>query len=96
MITPPQIRAARAIIGWKQTDLAAASGVSEVSIKNIERGATDPRSSTLDAIQKAFLKAGVVFLDAGDTRAGGPGVRLTKDGGAASIPIEALNAENDE
>lgn len=78
MITPAQIRAARALIGWKQADLASASGVSEISIKNIERGATDPRSSTLGALQQAFLTAGVVFLDPGDTRDGGPGVRLLR------------------
>jgi transcriptional regulator with XRE-family HTH domain len=76
VITGAQIRAARALIGWKQTDLASASGVSEISIKNIERGATDPRGSTLAAIQEAFSKAGVVFLDPGDIRDGGPGVRL--------------------
>jgi transcriptional regulator with XRE-family HTH domain len=76
MITGAQIRAARALIGWKQTDLAAASGVSEISIKNIERGATDPRGSTLAALQDAFSNAGVVFLDPGDVRDGGPGVRL--------------------
>lgn len=76
MITAGQIRAARALIGWKQSDLAKASGVSEISIKNIERGATDPRSSTLDAIQTAFREAGVAFLDPGDVRNGGPGVRL--------------------
>ena len=76
MITPAQIRAARALIGWKQTDLAGASGISEMSIKNIERGATDPRASTLLAIQTALEGAGVVFLDPGVTREGGAGVRL--------------------
>ena len=78
MITAGQIRAARALIGWKQTDLAKASGVSEISIKNIERGATDPRSSTLGALQQAFEKAGVIFLEPGDIRDGGAGVRLKK------------------
>jgi predicted transcriptional regulator len=78
VITAAQIRAARALIGWKQTELAKASGVSEISIKNIERGATDPRSSTVSAIQAAFEKAGVVFLEAGDTRDGGPGLRLKR------------------
>ena len=58
MITAGQIRAARALIGWTQVDLAKASGVSEISIKNIERGATDPRASTLEAFQRAFEKAG--------------------------------------
>jgi transcriptional regulator with XRE-family HTH domain len=78
MITAGQIRAARALIGWKQTDLAKASAVSEISIKNIERGVTDPRYKTLEAIQKAFEKAGVVFLEPGDMRDGGAGVRLAK------------------
>lgn len=77
MITPAQIRAARALIGWKQSDLSSHSNISEISIKNIERGATDPRGSTLAAIQKAFAEGGVVFLDSGDTRDGGHGVRLT-------------------
>lgn len=76
MISPAQIRAARALVGWKQTDLAKASGVSEMSIKNIERGATDPRASTLLALQTALEGAGVVFLDPGVTRDGGHGVRL--------------------
>lgn len=76
LLTPAQIRAARALIGWKQTDLASASGVSEMSVKNIERGVTDPRASTLQAMQDALEKAGVVFLDSGVNRDGGPGVRL--------------------
>ena len=76
MITPAQIRAARSLIGWTQAELAKHSGVSEVSIKNIERGATDPRSGTLTKMQDAFRKGGVVFLDAGDMRPGGQGVRM--------------------
>lgn len=78
MIEPSQIRAARALLGWKQTDLASASGVSEMSVKNIERGTTDPRASTLKAIQDALEVAGVVFLEAGQSRDGGAGVRLRK------------------
>lgn len=76
MIEPAQIRAARALLGWKQTDLAAASGVSEMSIKNIERGATDPRASTLKSLQVALEAAGVVFLEEGLNRDGGAGVRF--------------------
>ena len=76
MISGKQIRAARALLGWKQRELAAAAGLSEVSIKNAERGVVDSRGSTLNAIQRAFDRAGVIFLDTGDTRNGGPGVRL--------------------
>jgi hypothetical protein len=39
-----------------------AAAVSEISIKNIERGVTDPRYQILEAIQRAFEKAGVAFL----------------------------------
>ncbi|WP_431861376.1 helix-turn-helix domain-containing protein [Azospirillum sp.] len=77
MITAAQIRAARAILGWKQTDLAERSGVSEMSVKNIERGASDPRGSTLAKLQSAFEAAGVQFLDPGQhSMSGGHGVRL--------------------
>ena len=78
MITPAQIRAARALLGWRQADLAKASGISEIAIKNIERDHTDPKATTLTAIQGAFLKAGVIFLDPNDPRNGGHGVRFKK------------------
>nr|WP_313015524.1 helix-turn-helix transcriptional regulator [Brucella intermedia] len=63
MITADQIRAARALLNWKQTDLAAASGVSEMSVKNLEKGQTDPRISTLRAIEDAFIAAGIEFIN---------------------------------
>jgi transcriptional regulator with XRE-family HTH domain len=76
MITREQIRAARGLLDWTQAELAKAAGLSEVAVKNLERGRTDPRASTLTAIQEAFDRAGLVFLDPGDTRNGGSGVRL--------------------
>lgn len=61
-----QIRAARALAGWKQTDLASASGLSEMTVKKIENGATpDPRMSTVGALRRALENAGVEFI--GDT-----------------------------
>jgi len=41
---------------------------------------TDPRYKTLEAIQAAFEKAGVVFLETGDIRDGGAGLRFAKKG----------------
>lgn len=78
MIDAAQMRAARALLGWRMEDLAARANVSLASIKNIERGATDPRASTLRAIQTAFEDAGVQFVESGDTRIGGRGVRFKK------------------
>jgi transcriptional regulator with XRE-family HTH domain len=76
MITPAQIRAARLLLGWRQIDLARASGLSDVAIKNIERGLSNPRSSTLERLQKAFDQASVLFLEAGDIQDGGPEPRV--------------------
>jgi predicted transcriptional regulator len=65
MIAPPQIKAARALVGWKQSDLAKSAGISLTALNNIERGEVDPRSSTLAAIQRALEAAGVEFIPGG-------------------------------
>lgn len=75
MFSPEQMKAARALISLTQAELAAAAGVSEISVKNIERGATDPRTSTLNALRQALEKAGVEFIP---ENGGGAGVRLRK------------------
>ncbi len=59
MISSSQIRAARAIINAKQSELAKAAGISLATLNNIERGIGDPRTSTLDAIERALSGAGV-------------------------------------
>lgn len=77
MITARQIRAARALAGWTQEELAAKAGLSIAALNNLERGATDPRSSTIRAIETAFAAAGVTFIDGGAASiGGGAGVRL--------------------
>jgi transcriptional regulator with XRE-family HTH domain len=76
VITPAQIRAARALLGWTQATLAERCNLSGMAIKNIEREAADPKLSTLNAIATALGKGGVVFLGPGDVRGGGHGVRL--------------------
>ena len=70
MITVGQIRAARGLLGWEQSDLADHSGISAVTISNIERGKTAPRQDTLAKIQGALEAAGIEFTN-GDV----PGVR---------------------
>lgn len=75
MIQPSQIRGARAMIGMTQAALAEAAGISTTALNNIERGAADPKASTLTAIQKAIEAAGVIFVPENGE---GPGVRLQK------------------
>jgi transcriptional regulator with XRE-family HTH domain len=56
-----QIRAARAVLGWSQTDLGERTGVTQRAIYQVENGATAPRALTRLRIEKAFGDAGVAF-----------------------------------
>ena len=76
MLTAAQMRAGRGLLGWSQRDLASHSGLPLSIIKNIERGASDPRASTLMAIEKAFIAAKIILLEPGDVRDGGQGIRF--------------------
>jgi DNA-binding XRE family transcriptional regulator len=71
--THRQIRAARSLLGWPQTRLADETGLSVQTIKLAEIGASI-RDSTALAIELAFDRAGLIFIDRDTT--GGPGVRL--------------------
>lgn len=75
VITPQQIRTARTMLGWTQKHLARAAELSEMVVKNIERGATaDPRPATVSALRQALEAGGVEFLR--QTTRVGQGVRL--------------------
>lgn len=70
-----QIRAARALLDWTRGDLAAASGLSLSAVLRLESGGSDPRRSTLLAVEEAFRVQGVtMFADSG----GGIGVILNE------------------
>lgn len=64
MITPRQIRAARALLGWSQQQLADKAIVSVNALARLERGQVDPRMSTLIALHKALTEGGIEFLAA--------------------------------
>ncbi|MGY0793119.1 helix-turn-helix transcriptional regulator [Azospirillum argentinense] len=87
MITPAQIRAARALLNMKQAELAEAAGVSLATLNNIERGVTDPRVSTLEAVQRALESVGVIFIPENGE---GPGVRLRRSRQSATIIPDAF------
>ena len=72
MPTIEQIRAARALLGWSQSDLADQAGLSQTGIARIENGTNQPNSQTIAKIEAAFDKADVEFLD-------DSGVRKVKD-----------------
>ena len=61
MISSRQIKAARSLLGWTQSELAKASGVHLNAINKIETEASEPRSSTLERIKAACEVAGIRF-----------------------------------
>jgi transcriptional regulator with XRE-family HTH domain len=76
MIYPVQVRAARALLGLSQEDLARRAQLGIVTVKRLEAAGTEIRGSaqTMVRIQRALESAGIIFIDQdGQT---GPGVKL--------------------
>ena len=72
-----QIKAARALLGWSQEQLATHSGVSIPTIKRLEAqdGPLGGRIDTGEKIEMTLKKAGIEFIA---ENGGGPGVRLKR------------------
>jgi predicted transcriptional regulator len=72
-----QIKAARALVGWSQDDLADKAGISVPTIKRLEAAEGDigGRAETGAALVVALEKAGVEFIA---ENGGGAGVRMKK------------------
>lgn len=72
-----QVKAARALLGWSQDDLAASAEVSIPTIKRLEASddALGGRAETSTKILRALHSAGIEFLAEND---GAVGVRLRK------------------
>ena len=72
-----QIKAARALLGWSQGDLARYSTISEPTIARLEStdGDLGGRAATVKKIGEAIERAGIEFIE---ENGGGPGVRLKK------------------
>lgn len=65
-MSPAQIRAARALLGWSQSDLASATGISDRTVKRLEALSdydeivgTRPAA---EAIQTTLQAAGIRFI----------------------------------
>jgi transcriptional regulator with XRE-family HTH domain len=76
VITIEQIRAARGLLGWSQSELAKRAGLSLPTVKRVEAG-TGPRVSdeARRRIRQALETGGAQFIS---ENGGGPGVRLRK------------------
>lgn len=65
-----QVRAARAWLGWSQSDLSMKAGVSHRSIARYELGRSVPYDDTLLKLRMAFERAGITFLFSGASGTG--------------------------
>jgi transcriptional regulator with XRE-family HTH domain len=78
LFSSSQIRAARALVGWSQTQVATAAGLSIPTVKRAEADVGIRVSEdALVAIANALKKAGVEFIA---ENGGGAGVRMRKRG----------------
>ena len=62
MVTPREIRAARAFLGWTRQRLADRAVVSLNTVVRLEQGAVDSRASTVERVRKALERAGIEFI----------------------------------
>jgi len=75
MITSAQIRAARAMVGVSQADIARVTGRTDKTVRRAETDVSMVAADTIAAIRTALEDAGVEFIE---ENGGGPGVRLAK------------------
>ena len=76
MITPAQVRMARAALGWGVRQLSTKAGVATNTVSRFENG-FGAMVETVARIQSALENAGMIFIAAYQT--GGPGVRFREN-----------------
>jgi transcriptional regulator with XRE-family HTH domain len=72
-MTPAQCRAARALLGMTQPELAKESGLGLSTIVDFERMRRNVSDEAVQAIQIALKRNGIEIIE---ENGGGPGVRL--------------------
>jgi transcriptional regulator with XRE-family HTH domain len=66
LVVAMTVRMARAALGWSQAELGRFLGMSQRAIHRIEQGHSEPRRTTLLALESLLRKAGFKIEDRGD------------------------------
>jgi DNA-binding XRE family transcriptional regulator len=61
-----KVRMARAVLGWSQSDLGHHVGLTQRAIHKLEQGETEPRRTTVRAIEQVWAHQGLEFEDLPD------------------------------
>jgi transcriptional regulator with XRE-family HTH domain len=78
----PQCKAARALLGWSQADLAREAKVGVSTVADFEREHRDLQAANADAMRTAFESRGITFYSGGVLNGAFPS-------GAASVPASS-------
>ena len=94
-ITTNQVRAARALLGWSQRDLAKNAKIAVSTVADFERGQRVPVPANFQAIRDAIAAAGIAFT-AGGAVAGGTHVLApaTQPGGQPIRLVDATDLDH--
>jgi hypothetical protein len=68
MITAPQCRSARTLLGWSVGKLASTASINESAVDDFELERQPPDAATANAIQRALEDVGVEFPPIDDVR----------------------------
>lgn len=87
MVNPDQLRAARALLGLQQIEVAKRAGISVVTLRRLEdvNGGARMASETATCVRAALEEAGAEFIDCGVRRAMAPDPTLLDDLRAISL-----------
>jgi DNA-binding XRE family transcriptional regulator len=61
-----KVRMARAVLGWSQSDLGHHVGLTQRAIHKLEQGETEPRRTTVRAIEQVWAHEGLEFEELPD------------------------------
>jgi ribosome-binding protein aMBF1 (putative translation factor) len=61
-----KVRAGRAVLGWSQTELARRVGLTQRAIHKLEKGDTEPRRKTVEALEEIWRHQNIQFKDRAD------------------------------
>jgi transcriptional regulator with XRE-family HTH domain len=78
-----KVRLARAVLGWSQSELGRRIGLTQRAIHKLEQGETQPRRSTVRALEEIWYEQDIKFEDLADG-----GFRVSIASSALSRPEE--------